>query len=85
MKDIPQVQAKIIKKIFDQVKGRFSDGEWYDFKGKISVASRQGDLIFEIECEFKLDGMFFTLGKSRCVEEQLRILLPDLNRQRVLN
>ena len=85
IKDLDKTQAQIVKKIFDQVKGRYANGEWHDFNGKIAVKSRHGDMVFEIACEFKLDGMFFTLGKSKCVEQNSRMHLPDLNNRRVIN
>ena len=41
-------------------------------------------MVFEIECEFKLDGFMFSLGSCKAQEEHSRMIIPGMNRKIIL-
>lgn len=73
IKDFPDLQAALIKSMYKQIKGRFSDGVWRDFKADITINGKR----FNFECRFKCDGFFLSLGRREVRDGNNNIIAPE--------
>lgn len=71
LKDFPQLERAIMRKIFQLVKGRYSDNQWHEFKETLTI----GKIEVEFECTFKLNNNIMSFKKKQATHEG-RVIIP---------
>lgn len=72
-KDMPPLEATILKALYQKVKKIPKDGQWRTFKGKVKIKGRPYDL----ECIFMIDDLFLNIKSSKINStNNSKILVP---------
>lgn len=73
LKDFSQMQAALIKSMYQQVRHKCNDGVWRNFDADITVSGQR----IRFSCKFKLDEMFLTFAHAESRDQQNRLILPE--------
>lgn len=72
IKDFTHLEQQLIKIMYEDVKNKYRDGQWREYKTKLKIKDRW----YGFECEFRLDDMFLTFGRKTIVDGQDKIIVP---------
>lgn len=72
IKDFNRLEQQLIKMMYEQVKNKYKDGQWREFKAKFKIKDRY----YGFECEFRLDDMFLSFAKKTITDGQDKIIVP---------
>ena len=70
------LQRQLIKLMYEQVKNKYKDGQWHIFKSKFKIKEQY----YQLECEFKLDGTYLSIGESTIRDPNESIIITSPNR-----
>lgn len=71
--DFPDIEALLIKAMYEQVKSTPKDGQWRTFHGTLKIK----DKYFELKADYRLKEMTIELGSRTIRKKDGKILLDN--------
>lgn len=72
IKDFNKLEQQLIKLLYEEVKHKYRDGRWREYRAKFKIKDRT----YGFECQFRLDDMFLSFGSKTITDGQDRIIIP---------
>jgi hypothetical protein len=72
LSNFPEIEARMIHKLWLLVRERYKDGKWHEFKGKFRVKGKE----YGFECIFRLDNQFLSFKEKSIRDPETRLILP---------